>query len=280
MRLETVVSLLALSVANADQGISEILCLRDGGNCENNEFKTNANADEGLSAVLCLRDGDNCESNEVKNSDLKSNENAVDISNIVDQKFAKIEFESKNTNQNVDSPVDADLDIPILCLRDGGNCKETNQNVDNVDIPVDADQGISPILCLRYGGNCEGTITTPITTTSTTTTTTTRSSTTTTTTTSTTTTTTSTNTTTSTTTTSTTSTTAASTTTTPRPSPTESPRLFPSPTPRSKPISPSLSLPRDICKLDDPTRYLVPHPTDCNKFVSCQWLGVKNLNQM
>merc|ERR1712098_996221 len=54
--------------------------------------------------------------------------NVVDLSNIVDQKFAKIEFESKNTNQNVDNedtPEDADKGIPILCLRDGGNCEET-----------------------------------------------------------------------------------------------------------------------------------------------------------
>merc|ERR1712098_536896 len=154
--------------------------------------------------------------------------NVVDLSNIVDQKFAKIEFESKNTNQNVD----------------------------NEDTPEDADKGI-PILCLRDGGNCEETITKPRTTTTSTTTTTTRSRTTTTTT----------------STTTTTPTTTTTTTTTPRPRTTESPRLFPSPTPRSKPVSPSLSLPMDICKLDDPTRYLVPHPTDCNKFVSCQWLG-------
>ena len=44
------------------------------------------------------------------------------------------------------------------------------------------------------------------------------------------------------------------------------------PTPASRVKSPSLS---EVCRgvSADLSRYLRPHPTDCTKFVSCQWLG-------
>ena len=52
----------------------------------------------------------------------------------------------------------------------------------------------------------------------------------------------------------------------------EPPPICPLPTPPSTTARPDLStVCNEVSKAPD--RYLVPHPSDCSKFVSCQWLG-------
>ena len=283
MKLETSISFVALIVAFA-----------------------NATSDPDISAIICLRDDGNCET-EFKTSDLKSTQSSQDISNIVDRKFPNTNFNSKNINQNIE-PVEDPLNqtsigqdisklvnqkfpntkVEDLIEEPGSTVAETSQpgavNIANIvsnkfpnlsftedQIEDDTENTTTTKITIR--------MVTEVTTTSTTSTTTSTTTTTTTTT-----------------TTATTTTTTTTTKTTKTGFPYTPLRTTPSSVTSSsisylkperssqsgrfnitspKPTIPSLSLPADICKLDDPIRYLVPHPTDCNKFVSCQWLGGK-----